>query len=100
MSSFKKDIGCFTLTGEYEECQNKCDRYDGHLTLKLFLGKLECSFEKKLFMRLKDSLGVDGRFLTYPNFGHNVITYLYIREKDVERIWDESIRVIAEAVVQ
>lgn len=84
--------GAFNLVGYYEK--NKGETYDGHFTIKLFLGDLKWNIDKDMFEDLKSELGRKANFLVHPYFSQNTATYLYIKEEDIDEIWNKTVKIL------
>jgi len=97
---YKTDIGHFSITGYYETASSPDDSYDGHFSVSLFMGDLKWDIKKDWLMQLKKEIGSNADSLVFPGFSHNKITYLYIREKDVDEIWNKTIEVFTKILIK
>jgi len=97
---YKTDIAHFSLTGKYETASSPDNSYDGHFSVSLFMGDLKWDIKKDHLMELKKEIGDKANSLVFPGFTQNRITYLYIFEKDVDKIWNKTVEVFKKILIK
>ncbi len=90
-----RTIEHFAVRSEYNESRDKCERYEGHFTIFLRMGKLNWDVPREVTIELTKRLKEkDLAFsVVYASFSHHGITAQYIFEKDCKVIFNEFVKV-------
>jgi len=97
---YKTDIDHFSLIGKYDTASSPDNSYDGHFSVSLFMGNLKWYIKKDWLMELKKEIGSNADSLVFSGYNHNKITYLYIRKKDVDEIWNKTVEVFKKILIK